>query len=93
LHGTCQVLAGGESFTLTRDDALHIPKGLSIEVRTASEVDLVECSAPVEDEYTLQFVTGEAVRRDEKLHFVARTPSSHREINILMGSNIRAGKL
>jgi 5-deoxy-glucuronate isomerase len=35
LHGTCQVLAGGESFTLTRDDALYIPKGLSIEVRTA----------------------------------------------------------
>ena len=93
LHGTCQVRVGGESFTMTRDDALYIPKGLSIEVQTASEVDLVECSAPVEDEYPLQFVSAEAARKNEKLHFVAGTPSAHREINILLGSNIRAGKL
>ncbi len=93
LRGTCQVRVGGESFTMTRDDALYIPKSLSIEVQTASEVDLVECSAPVEDEYPLQFVSAEAVRKNEKLHFVAGTPSAHREINILLGSNIRAGKL
>jgi 5-deoxy-glucuronate isomerase len=93
MKGVCEVLVGDESFTVTRDDALYIPKGLSATVQTESEVDLVECSAPVEGEYPLQFVSGETVRRDEKLHFVAGTPSAHREINILLGSNILAGRL
>jgi 5-deoxy-glucuronate isomerase len=93
LKGECSVLAGDQSFTLTRDDALYIPKGLAIAIETTSEVDLVECCAPVEGDYALQFVSGEAVRKDEKLHFVAGTPSAHREINILLGSNIQAGRL
>jgi 5-deoxy-glucuronate isomerase len=93
LQGECEVIVGGKSFTLKRDDALYVPKGQSIKVQTASEVDLVECSAPVEGDYPLQFVSGEAVRKDEKLHFVAGTASAHREINILLGSNIQAGKL
>jgi hypothetical protein len=43
------------------------------QVQTASEADVVECFAPVERDYPLQFVSREAVRRDEKLHFVAGT--------------------
>ncbi len=93
LQGECEVLAGGESFTLTRDDALYVPKGLPIKIQTASNVDLVECFAPVEGDYPLQFVSGEAVRKDEKLHFIAGAPGAHREINILLGSNIQAGRL
>ncbi len=93
LKGECEVLAGDKRFLLTRGDALYIPKGNSIAVQTASEVDLVECFAPVDGEYPLQFVSGEDVRRDEKLHFVAGTSSAHREINILLGSNIQAGRL
>ena len=93
LHGECEVLAGGESFTLTQGDALYVPKGLPIKIQTASNVDLVECFAPVEGDYPLQFVSGEAVRKDEKLHFVAGAAGAHREINILLGSNIQAGRL
>jgi 5-deoxy-glucuronate isomerase len=93
LKGECKVLADGKSFTLTRDDALYVPKGLTIAVETASEVDLVECFAPVDGDYPLQFVSGESVRKDEKLHFIAGKDSDHREINILLGSNIQAGRL
>src|SRR5258708_28849823 len=93
LHGECVVSAGGERFTLTRDDALYVPKGLPISVQTESETDLVECFAPVEGDYPLQFVSADAVRKDEKLHFIAGTAGAHREINILLGSNIQAGKL
>jgi 5-deoxy-glucuronate isomerase len=93
LKGECRILAGDETFTLKRDDALYVPKGLSISVETPSEVDLVECSAPVDGEYPLQFISGEAMRHDEKLHFVSGTASAHREINILLGSNIQAGRL
>jgi 5-deoxy-glucuronate isomerase len=93
LQGECEVLTGGQSFSLTKDDALYVPKGLPVEVRTASEVDLVECFAPVEGEYPLQFVSSGAVRKDDKLHFVSGTAGAHREINILLGSNIQAGRL
>jgi 5-deoxy-glucuronate isomerase len=58
---------------MTRDDALYVPKGIPITVQTASEADLVECFAPVEGDYPLRFVSGDIVRRDEKLHFVAVT--------------------
>lgn len=93
LQGTCEVLVGNGSFTLIANDALYVPKGFSITVQTASEVDLVECSAPVDGDYPVQFVSGASVRMDEKLHFVAGTSSAHREINILLGSNVHAGKL
>jgi 5-deoxy-glucuronate isomerase len=93
LQGECEVSAAGESFTLTRGDAIYVPKGLPISIQTASEADLVECFAPVEGDYPLQFVSGDAVRKDEKLHFIAGTAGAHREINILLGSNVQAGKL
>lgn len=93
INGACEILVGDKSFTLTNDDALYVPKGLSITVQTTSSVDLVECFAPVEGEYPLQFVSAEAVRKDNKLHFVSGTASAHREINILLGSNIQAGRL
>jgi len=93
LKGACEILAGGKTFSLRRNDALYVPKGLSITVQAASDVDLVECFAPAEGDYPLQFVSGEAVRKDEKLHFVSGTASAQREINILLGSNIQAGRL
>jgi 5-deoxy-glucuronate isomerase len=93
LQGDCDVLVGEESIALKHGDALYVPKGYSIMVRTDTQVDLVECSAPVDGNYPLQFVSGDAARKDEKLHFVAGTASAHREINILLGSNIQAGRL
>jgi 5-deoxy-glucuronate isomerase len=93
LQGECEALAGGESFTLMRGDALYVPKGHPIKIQTAAGVDLVECFAPVEGDYPLQFVSGKAIRKDEKLHFVAGTAGAQREIDILLGSNIQAGRL
>ncbi|HEY6376521.1 MAG TPA: 5-deoxy-glucuronate isomerase, partial [Edaphobacter sp.] len=66
VQGECVVLAGGEHFVMSPQDALYVPKGLSITVETDGEVDLVECSAPVDGEYPLQFVSAADVRADEK---------------------------
>jgi putative alpha-1,2-mannosidase len=38
LSGTCVVDVGGESFAMKRDDALHIPKGSTMAIRTELEV-------------------------------------------------------
>ena len=93
LSGTCVVTVAGVRYTMVGDDALYVPKGNAILVETDGAVDLVECSAPVDGAYTVQFVSGADVRADAKLHFVAGTESARREINILLGSNIQAGRL
>lgn len=93
LSGTCVIEVGGKSFAMKRDDALYIPKGSTMTIRTRQEVDLLECSAPIDGQYPLQFVAAESVRADEKLRFFAGTESARREINILLGSNIQAGRL
>src|ERR1700729_2829326 len=51
LNGTCVLDVGGESFAMKRDDALYVPKSSTIVIRTELEVDLLECSAPVEGQY------------------------------------------
>jgi 5-deoxy-glucuronate isomerase len=93
LSGTCVVEVGGKSFVMKRDDALYVPKGCAIGIRTELDLDLLECSAPVDGQYPLQFVSAESVRADDKLHFVAGTDGARREINILLGSNVQAGRL
>jgi 5-deoxy-glucuronate isomerase len=93
LSGTCVVDVCGECVAMKRHDALYVPKGSTMIVRTQQGVDLLECSAPVDGQYPLQFVTAESVGGDEKLRFVAGTEGARREINILLGSNIQAGRL
>jgi 5-deoxy-glucuronate isomerase len=93
LSGTATVMVGEERFAIKTKDALYVPKGLSVTVETASGVDLVECSAAVDGEYPVQFVSYASVQADEKLHFMAGKESSKREIDILLGNNVKAGRL
>lgn len=93
VQGAGSVTVGERRFAMQAGDALYVPKGKEIIVETTSAIDLVECSAPVEGDYPLQFVSGESVRADEKLHFLSGSDSSRREINILLGANIQAGRL
>lgn len=93
------VCIGGEGVAaghrMVAGDALYVPRGMRVSVETEGWVDLVECSAPVEGEYPVQFVSGEVQRRDPKLHFVSGAAGSgaQREIDILLGSNVQAGRL
>jgi len=93
LQGTCTILVDGQTFTVTANDSLYIPKGHSITVETSSPVDLVECSAPVSGDYPIQFVPYADVAANPKLHFNAGTPGAQRAIDILLGANITAGRL
>jgi 5-deoxy-glucuronate isomerase len=93
LSGTATVTVGQQSFEMQARDALYISKGLPVAVATASEVDLVECSAKVDGEYPIQFVPYSSVQADEKLHFIAGSESSKREIDIMLGTNVKAGRL
>ena len=93
LSGAATVTVGQERFAMQAKDALYVPKGLSVMVEAAPEVDLVECSATVDGDYPVQFVPYTDVLKNEKLHFIAGKESSKREIDIMLGKNVEAGRL
>lgn len=94
LKGSAAVRTGGEAHTLERLDALYVPRDSSIEVAPGpSGCDLAEMSAPVASRYPLQFVDYDDVRTNPGLHFQTGGPGNQRELNILLGKNIQAGRL
>lgn len=95
LKGAAEISAGGETFKLGRYDALYVPRDSRVEVRPAGGegCDLAELSAPVEGRYPIQFVSFEEVRKNPKLHIIAGEPPNQRDMNVLIGSNVRAGRI
>jgi 5-deoxy-glucuronate isomerase len=93
LNGSGVVTAGGETFRMNRYDALYIPRDSKIEASSDGNFDLAEISSPVENKYPLQFVRFDEVRKNESLHFIAGKPPTERDLNILLGKNIEAGRI
>jgi 5-deoxy-glucuronate isomerase len=95
LNGAARVSVAGEAYELVRYDALYVPRDSRIEVRTSGDAgcDLAEVSAPVEGRYPLQFVRYDEVRQNPKLHLIAGAPPAERDMNVLIGSNVRAGRI
>lgn len=93
LNGSAKISTGGQTLKLNRYDALYVPRDSKIEVSTENGCDLAEISAEVENQYPLQFVSFEEVRKNPALHFIAGKPPTERDLNILLGKNIQAGKI
>ena len=95
LNGAAKVSVAGESHELGRYDALYVPRDSRIEVRAAGAgaCDLAEVSAPVEGRYPVQLVRYAEVRQNPKLHLIAGAPPAERDMNVLIGSNVRAGRI
>ena len=95
LKGAAKVSTGERTFELTRYDAVYIPRDSQITVESdgVEGCDLAEISAPVENKYPLQFVKFADVRSDPKLHFTAGKPPTERDLNILLGANVEAGRI
>jgi len=62
-------------------------------VWTKTRVDLVECGAEVEGMYPLQIVRYADVKNDSTLKFTTGAETSTRELNILIGKNVEAGRI
>ncbi len=94
LKGRAAVETSGERFELTRYDALYIPRGANISIKPHPEgCDLAEISADVEHSYPLKFVSFENVRQDRGLHFKTGGENCTRDLNILIGKNVEAGRI
>jgi 5-deoxy-glucuronate isomerase len=95
LNGKATVRTNGESFDLDRYDAIYIPRDSEIEVEASGPngCDLAEVSAPVEKRYPLKFVSYNEVRQNPKLHLIAGKPPAERDLNVLIGANVEAGRI
>jgi 5-deoxy-glucuronate isomerase len=94
LNGEAEVLTGGESFRLGRYDSVYIPRDSRIEVKPgAPGCDLAEVSAPVSGKYPVRFVSYAEVRANPKLHIIAGKPPAERDLNVLIGANVDAGRI
>jgi 5-deoxy-glucuronate isomerase len=93
MGGRCRVAANGNNYDIDLHDAIYLPAGLAVEVTTDTEVDLVECSAEVSGSYPLQVVRYADVRESPALKFRSGGPSTSRDLNIVIGENVRAGRV
>ena len=91
LRGSAHVDVDGASHELALYDGLYIPRGSEVSVSGAC--DLAELSAPVEGTYPLQLVRFADVQKDASLHFHTGGSSFERDVNIVIGKNVDAGRL
>jgi len=93
LNGNAKVSTNDQSFELKRYDALYVPRDSTINISTTSGCDFAEISSPVENPYPLQFVAFDEIRNNPALHFIAGKPPTERDLNILLGKNVEAGRI
>jgi 5-deoxy-glucuronate isomerase len=94
LKGQAEVSTNGETFELSQYDAVYIPRDSEIEVAAnKGACDLAEVSAPVERKYPIKFVSYRDVRANPKLHMIAGQPPAERDLNVLIGANVEAGRI
>ena len=93
LQGEVEVSVGKERFKLGERDSAYIPRGSSIDLEARASADIAEFSADVENLYPLQIVRYSDVKDDKALHFVAGGAATTRDLNILIGKNVQAGRL
>lgn len=94
LRGSGTVAVEGERHTLGRYDALYVPRDGSVEIASGADgVDLAEIAAPVTRRHPVQHVRFADVQRDAALHFAAGGDAARRELNVLVGKNVQAGRV
>ena len=94
LGGTATVVAEGQTFALGKYDSLYVPRLAEVTVTPGlSGCDLAEIAAPVTRTHPVQFVRFADVQRDPGLHFLAGGPSAERDLNVLVGKNVDAGRI
>lgn len=93
LRGSAQVAVDGANYTLNVFDSIYIPRDSRIEVSTRSSADIAEFSCEVERRYPLAVVPYSEVSKDPTLKFMAGVPGQSREVSVVLGKNVDAGRL
>lgn len=82
------------SHPLGRYDAIYVPRDCKVTVAPVAEgCDFAEVAAPVDGTYPLQVVRFSEIQDDPSLHFHTGGESYERDVNILIGKNVSAGRI
>ncbi|MEO6488064.1 MAG: 5-deoxy-glucuronate isomerase [Thermoanaerobaculia bacterium] len=94
LKGTGTIDVDGAEHEFGRYDALYVPRDANVTVEAAQDgFDLAEVAAPVAKRYPLQLVRFNDIQKDPALHFRTGGPASERDLNVLIGKNVEAGRI
>jgi 5-deoxy-glucuronate isomerase len=93
LSGSASVTVDGQTHEVAHYDGIYIPRNSSIEVTSSSGVDIAEFSAGVGKRYPLQVVRYADMAKDPTLKFTTGGPGQQRNLNIVLGKNVDAGRL
>jgi 5-deoxy-glucuronate isomerase len=94
LRGSATVVTGDTRATLGRYDAIYVPRDSAVEVTASAEgCDLAELSAPVSRRHPVQIVRFAEIQKDPTLHVAAGGPTAKRDLNVLIGKNVQAGRI
>ena len=94
LGGAAVLTVEGAAYALGRYDALYVPRDAAVTNAPGAEgCDLAEIAAPVAKQHPVQHVLFADVRKDPGLHFNAGGDASKRDLNVLFGKNVEAGRI
>lgn len=94
LRGAARVDVAGQQFEVTPYDAVYTPRDSQVLVTPGAKgCDFAEIAAPVTGVYPVQFVSFNQVRANPALHFQAGGPNNTRDLNIVIGKNVQAGRI
>ena len=94
LRGGAAIAIDDRDYPMVPYDALYVPRDTTFVVKPGRDgCDFAEMAAPVEQRYPIQVVKFAEVQKDPGLHFAAGSDGSRRELNILLGKNVQAGRL
>jgi len=93
LSGRCRITCDGVTNDIEQYDSIYLPRDSQVEITSDSDVDLIECSADVDNKYPLQIVRYADVEKDGSLRFKTGGASNSRTVNITLGKNVEAGRI
>lgn len=93
LSGAAALSVNGEDFVLNQYDGIYLPRGSQVRVDAGESADIAEFSAPVKGQYPLQVVRHAESAGNPALTFTAGVPGQQRQVNIVFGKNVEAGRL
>ena len=93
LSGEAEIALGSEHFTLKQYDSAYIPRKSSVRIHTSASVDIAKFAAEVSNDYPIQVVRYEDLKKDKSLHLTLGSGVATRQLDIMLGGNIEAGRL
>lgn len=93
LSGAATVAVDGVPHELGQYDSIYIPRDSHIDISTGSKADIAEFSSEVARRYPLKLVPYSEVLNDPGLQWTAGSKGQMRQVSMLIGKNVQAGRL